>query len=159
MNAYLLVKWLHVLSSTVLFGTGIGSAFYMLVTSLTRDARAVAVVVRFVVLADWLFTTPAVIVQPLTGVWLLHLLGLDPAQAWSLAWVRWSVLLYGVAGAAWLPVVWMQIRMRELAREAAARGAALPPAYFAMLRWWVALGVVAFVSLVVVFLLMVSKPA
>jgi uncharacterized membrane protein len=158
-SPYSWLKWLHILSSTVLFGTGIGSAFYMLVTSLARDARAVAHVVRWVVIADWLFTTPTVILQPLTGLLLLGELGLSPSDWWSLAWIRWSVILYGVAGAAWLPVVWMQIRMRDMAREAAAAGAALPPRYFRMLAWWVALGFVAFGALVMVFLLMVAKPS
>ena len=155
MNEYLVVKWIHVLSSTVLFGTGIGSAYYMLLASLRRDPVVTHAVVRNVVLADWLFTTPTVILQPLTGFWLVHLAGFP----WSSGWIVGSLALYVVAGACWLPVVWMQIRMREMARLAVEQGAALPARYFAYLRVWVALGVVAFVSLVVVFYLMVAKPA
>ena len=154
MNEYLVAKWIHVLSSTILFGTGIGSAYYMLVASLGRDPREVHAVVRHVVRADWLFTTPAVIVQPLTGLWLVHLAGFP----WTSRWLWISITLYFVAGACWLPVVWMQIRMREMAREAVEQGAALPDRYFAYLRGWIALGVVAFLALVVVFYLMVAKP-
>jgi uncharacterized membrane protein len=151
---YLIVKWAHVLSSTLLFGTGLGSAFYMFFVSLTRDARAIAVVVRHVVIADWVFTTPTVIIQPLTGFYLIHIAGFPLASRWIL----WSIALYLLAGAAWLPVVWMQIRMREMAQQAASAGEALPQQYWSYLKLWVALGVVAFLSLVVVFYLMVAKP-
>lgn len=151
---YLIVKTVHILSSTVLFGTGIGSAYYMLFTSLTRDAHAVASVVRLVVIADWVFTTTTIVIQPLTGLYLIHLMGYPLASSWIL----WSILLYFVAGAAWLPVVWMQIKMRDMARVAAASNSPLPPKYWTYLKLWTALGVVAFGALVVVFYLMVAKP-
>ena len=133
--SYLAVKWLHILSSTLLFGTGLGSAFYMFFTSLSRDVRATAVVVRYV-------------------VYLVHLAGFPLSSAW----IMWSIGLYLLAGAAWLPVVWMQIKMRDMALEAARTGTALPAKYWRYLRVWVALGIVAFLSLVVVFYLMVAKP-
>jgi len=151
---YLTVKWLHVLSSTVLFGTGIGSAFYLLCASLRGDPRSVWLVAKYVVIADWIFTTPSVIFQPLSGIYLMNAAGF-PLSA---RWVAWSIVLYVMAGACWLPVVLMQIRMREMARLAAASGAALPPRYWSFLRIWIALGVVAFASLVAVFYLMVVKP-
>jgi uncharacterized membrane protein len=151
---YFVVKWLHILSSTLLFGTGLGSAFYMFFASRTRDPRAIAVVVRYVVIADWVFTTPTIILQPLTGFYLLHLMGL-PLDT---PWILWSVILYLLAGAAWLPVVWMQIRMRDLAQDAVKLHAELPPRYWRYLRVWVALGIVAFTALVAVFYLMVTKP-
>ncbi|RSZ58360.1 DUF2269 domain-containing protein [Massilia atriviolacea] len=152
---YLIVKWLHILSSTFLFGTGIGSAFYMLFTSLSRDVRAIAVVSRHVVLADWIFTTTTIIVQPLTGLYMIHLAGF----AWTSAWIVWSIGLYFFAGACWLPVVWMQLRMRDMAQVAARDSTELPPLYWRYLRWWVALGIPAFFALVIVFWLMVAKPA
>jgi uncharacterized membrane protein len=152
---YLVVKWLHILSSTVLFGTGLGSAFYMYFTSRTGNTPAIAVVIRYVVIADWIFTTPAIILQPLTGFYLMHLAGFPLATPWIL----WSVVLYLLAGAAWLPVVWMQIRMRDMAAAAATAGRSLPSLYWRLLRIWVSLGVVAFGALVVVFYLMVAKPA
>ena len=151
---YLVVKWLHILSSTVLFGTGLGSAFYMFFASRTRDARVIATVVKHVVLADWVFTTPAIILQPVTGFYLVHLAG----YTLSSPWILWSIALYLVAGAAWLPVVWMQMRMRDLATLAANTDAPLPPGYWRFLAVWVTLGVVAFLSLVTVFFLMVAKP-
>ena len=151
---YLVVKWLHILSSTVLFGTGLGSAYYMFFASRSRDPHLMAKVVRLVVIADWAFTTPTIILQPLTGFYLVNLAGFPVTSGWIL----WSVLLYLLAGAAWLPVVWMQIRMRGLAEAAAQSGTELPAQYWTFLRAWVALGVVAFGALVVVFFLMVSKP-
>jgi uncharacterized membrane protein len=152
---YVLVKTLHVIASTILFGTGIGSAFYMLLASLQRDAAIAHFVVRRVVLADWLFTTPAVIVQPLTGLYLVHLAGFPLSSTWL--WL--SIVLYLVAGGCWLPVLWIQVRMRDLAAEAAARASPLPEAYRRYFRIWFALGIPAFLALVVVFYLMVAKPA
>jgi uncharacterized membrane protein len=151
---YVIVKWLHVLSSTVLFGTGIGSAYYMLRASLTREPRTVLHVVSHVVFADWIFTTTTIILQPLTGFYLVWRTGIDL----SASWLVWSIVLYFVAGACWLPVVWMQIRMRAMAREAVAKETGLPSRYFRWLRIWVALGVPAFVALVGVFYLKVAKP-
>jgi uncharacterized membrane protein len=152
---YLVVKWLHILSSTLLFGTGLGSAFYMFFASLTRDARVVATVVRYVVIADYAFTTPTIILQPVTGLYLIHLAGFPLSSTWIVA----SIALYFLAGACWLPVVWMQIKMRDMAAMADASGSELPPRYWTFLKGWVALGIVAFLALVAVFYLMVAKPA
>ena len=152
---YLIVKWLHILSSTLLFGTGIGSAFYMLFTSLSGDVRAIAVVSRYVVRADWIFTSSTIVIQPLSGFYLIHLAGFP----WTSTWIVWSIGLYFFAGACWLPVVWMQLRMRDMAQAAARDACALPPLYWRYLRYWVLLGIPAFVALMVVFWLMVSKPA
>ena len=154
MNEYLVVKWLHVLSSTILFGTGIGSAFYMFFASRDADPRNTLFVVRWVVIADWVFTTPAIIVQPVTGLWLAHLAGFPLTSPW----IAWSIVLYLVAGACWLPVVWIQYQMRDLARAAVQDNAALPGRFHALFRAWVALGIPAFLALVVVFYLMVAKP-
>ena len=151
---YLVVKWLHILSSTVLFGTGLGSAYYMYFACRTRDPLIAATVIRRVVIADWTFTTPTVVLQPLTGYWLMYLAGFP----FSTPWIWWSLVLYVFAGAAWLPVVWMQIRMRDLAFAAAQSRTELPPAFWRMLRAWVALGIFAFAAIVVIFYLMVTKP-
>jgi len=152
---YLVVKWLHVLSSTVLFGTGLGSAYYMFFASRTRDPKIITHVARHVVLADWLFTTTTIILQPLTGLLLVQLAGYSLTSAW----IVWSIVLYFVAGACWLPVVAIQMRMRRLAESAAERGEPLPAEYDRYLRIWTALGIPAFISLVIVFYLMVAKPA
>jgi uncharacterized membrane protein len=154
MNEYLVVKWIHILSSTLLFGTGIGSAFYMFFASLNREPRTVYFVVRYVVIADWVFTTTAVILQPVTGLWLAHLAGFPLTSHW----LAWSIALYFVAGACWLPVVWMQGRMRDMARASMDAGHPLPPRYFRFFRTWVLLGIPAFLALVAVFYLMVAKP-
>lgn len=151
---YLLVKWVHILSSTVLFGTGVGSAFYLLVASLRGTPAATAFVARFVVIADWMFTAPAALLQPATGLYLIKLAGIP----WSSRWVSWSIGLYLVALACWLPVVPLQIRLRDLATQAAAQQAALPTAYRRIFKWWVALGTVALLAFVAIFYLMVAKP-
>jgi uncharacterized membrane protein len=151
---FLLVKTLHILSSTVLFGTGLGTAFFQWMAYRRGEVAAIAVTARHVVLADWLFTTPAIIVQPLTGFWLLHLMGLS----WGASWIRLSLGLYALAGACWLPVVWIQYRLRALAEAADAAGAPLPPSYHRLMRLWFALGWPAFAGLVAVFWLMVAKP-
>jgi uncharacterized membrane protein len=153
--AYLIIKWIHIVSSTLLFGTGLGSAFYMFFTSLTRDTRVIATVAKYVVIADWLFTAPTVLLQPASGLYMVYKAGFQLTSAWLL----WSIALFLLAGAAWLPVVWMQIRMRDMAQDAVRRDQPLPARYWQFLRWWVALGIIAFVALVVVFFLMVVKPA
>jgi uncharacterized membrane protein len=154
MSAYLVAKWIHILSSTLLFGTGIGSAFYMLFAGLNREPRIVWFVTRYVVIADWAFTTTAVIVQPLSGLYMMHLAKIPLTSRW----IAWSFVLYFVAGACWLPVVWMQLRMREMARTAMEAGEPMPPEYARYLRVWVLLGIPAFFALAVVFYLMVAKP-
>ena len=152
---YALTKWLHVLSSTVLFGTGIGSAYYFLVATLSRDARNVATVAGYVVTADWLFTATTAVIQPLTGYWMMRVAGIGM----EVAWLRWSVWLYVLAIACWLPVVWLQIHLRDLARCAAANREALSAEYWRCFRAWFGLGVAAFVAFVAIFYMMTVKPA
>jgi uncharacterized membrane protein len=152
---YVAVKWLHVIFSTLLFGTGLGTAFFMLTTNLGGDVRSIATVSRRVVWADWLFTTPTAILQPLTGAWLVHLAGFP----WTVPWILWSVVLYVVAGACWVPVVWLQMRMAVMAEQAAARGEALPPRFWRYHRIWFALGWPAFAAFLAIFWLMVAKPS
>jgi uncharacterized membrane protein len=151
---YIVVKWLHIVSSTILFGTGIGSAFYMLFISLTKDVRAIAVVSRYVVRADWIFTSPTVLIQPLTGFYLVYLAGYQLTSRW----IFWSIILYLLAGACWLPVVWIQIKMRNMAEAAARNDLTLPRQYWHYLSVWTLLGIPAFLALIIVFYLMVSKP-
>jgi uncharacterized membrane protein len=154
MMDYMTAKWLHVLSSAVLFGTGIGTAFHMFFATLDREPRVVYVVAKHVVIADWLFTTPSLLVQPITGFYMIYLAGFSLTSRW----IAWSIALYLLAGACWLPVVWMQIRMREMARCAAENSNDLPPLYWRYFRVWILLGIPAFLGLVVVFYLMVAKP-
>ena len=152
---YVTVKFIHVLSSTLLFGTGLGSAFYMFFTNRSGDVRAIAVVSRRVVWADWLFTTPTAIIQPLSGMYLVHLAGLPL----SLSWIAWSIGLFVLAAACWLPVVWIQTRMAALAEAASVGSNNLDPLFWRYHRIWTALGVPAFVAFIVIFYLMVAKPA
>lgn len=151
---YLCVKWLHILSSTILFGTGIGTAFFMLMANASKDIRAIAFATRTVVIADGVFTTPAVIIQPLTGLWLMHLTGVTMEAGWLAA----ALALYMFAGLCWLPVVWMQIRMKRLATNALANDTSLPSAYWHLNTWWITLGSMAFPVVVAIFWLMVFRP-
>lgn len=155
MSLYLILKWVHIVSSVLLVGTGLGSAFYMFFTNRSGNVQAQAVVTRLVVRADWWFTTPAGFVQPATGMAMAYMAGLPLTTPWLAV----SLLLYAIAGACWLPVVWLQLRMRDMAAEAAHSGGALPPLYWRYARRWEALGYPAFVAMVVVFYLMVHKPA
>jgi len=148
------IKWAHIISSTVLFGTGLGTAFHGLASNLRGDLNAIVVANRNVVLADWLFTSPAVVVQPVTGV----LLALEEGFPLDAPWLLASVGLYLLVGACWLPVVWLQIRMARVAEACLARGEALPPAYQTYFRWWFALGWPAFIAMLAIFWLMVAKP-
>jgi uncharacterized membrane protein len=154
MSLYLTLKWLHILSSVVLVGTGLGSAYYMFFANRSRDLAAQAVVTRLVVQADWWFTTPTVLLQPATGLAMVYLAGFPLSTPWIAA----SLALYAIAGLCWLPVVWLQIRMRALAQQAAEAGTPLAPLYWRYARWWEALGYPAFAAMVVVFYLMVAKP-
>jgi len=154
-DPYQALKWVHILSSTVLFGTGMGTAFHMWMAHLRGDPRTIATVAANVVLADWLFTLPAGIAQPVTGVAMMFMVGFSP-------WETWLVVTYGLyllALGCWLPVVVLQMRARDLAAAAAACGGPLPPAYHRIMRRWFVLGWPAFIALVVVFWLMVTKPA
>lgn len=155
MNTYLLLKTAHIISSVLLVGTGFGSAFYLFFANRSGDVRVQAAVARLVVRADKWFTTPAVIAQPLTGIGLAHMAG------WSLAtpWLAWSIALYLLAGACWLPVLWLQLRMARLAEHAATHGAALPAQYWRLAAWWEGLGYPAFAAMLAEYWLMVNKPA
>jgi uncharacterized membrane protein len=154
MNSIIVVKWLHVLSSTLLFGTGIGTAFYLFFISRTRDPHAAAVVAQYVVIADWLFTATTIVFQPLSGFWLAHRMGYPLGSRW----IVWSTGLFILAAACWLPVIWLQVRLRDIARQAAADGTELPRVYWSTLGWWTALGVPALFCFLAVFYLMVARP-
>ena len=151
--SYTTLKIVHLLSLVLLFGTGLGSAFYKWMADRSGNLAHIAVTNRHVVLADWLFTTPTVIFQPLSGLWMLHLLELPL----STPWVAASLGLYALAGVCWLPVVWLQIRMRDLASAALHAGTPLPPAYGRLARAWFWLGIPAFTAMVLVVALMVFK--
>lgn len=150
---YLMVKYLHILSMVLLFGTGLGSAFYKWMADRSGNLTHIVITNRHVVLADWLFTTPTIIIQPISGLWLAHLLGVP----WNTAWIVISLVLYLLAGACWLPVVWLQIRMHRLATIALAENIPLPAQYWRYARIWFWLGVPAFSAMLLILLLMIFK--
>jgi uncharacterized membrane protein len=152
---FLWAKWAHILSATVLFGTGLGTAFHMYATHLRGDVAAIVVVTRNTVLADWLFTATSGVVQILTGVWMVYLAGYNPFERWLVA----AYVLYAIAGVCWLMVVRLQYRMREFAIAAHERGEELPEGYHRAMKLWFILGWPAFIELIGVFVLMVLKPS
>lgn len=154
MEPYEIARWLHILSATILFGTGIGTAFQMVWAMRGDDPATIARVAGGVVVADWCFTTPAGIAQPLTGLWLVHLTGHDPFAPWLVT----TYALYLLALACWLPVVGLQIRIRDRAAAAAAAGRPLPDTARRAYRLWFALGWPAFAALLAVFWLMSTRP-
>ncbi|MDP3660977.1 DUF2269 domain-containing protein [Phenylobacterium sp.] len=155
MDPYLLLKAVHVIGATVILGTGAGIAFFMLMAHRTGDPALIAHTAGVVVLADALFTTTAVIAQPITGA----LLARQGGFALFEGWIGLSLILYVVTGVCWLPVVWIQLRLRELARAAVAAGAPLPAAYHRLFRLWLLLGFPAFAAVLGIVWLMVAKPA
>ena len=154
MDAYALLKVVHVIGASVLFGTGAGIAFFMLMAHRTRDAALIAHTAGIVVIADTIFTASAVILQPITGAALAHMAGFSIFEGWIGA----SLILYLVTGAFWLPVVWFQLRMRDLARQAVQTGQPLPEAYFRLFRIWFAFGFPAFAAVLTIIWLMITKP-
>lgn len=154
MDIYFTVKTLHIISATVLFGTGMGTAFFMYMSRFSDDMAAKFYAARTTVLADYIFTTPAVIIQPLSGAWLVW----QGSYGVVDAWLVWTYGLYALAGASWLPVVWLQIRMKRMLAAAMISGDDLPPEYDRYFRIWFWLGWPAFGGLVAVFFLMVAKP-
>lgn len=150
----LILRLVHVLSAAVLSGTGAGIAFFMLRAHLSRDPATVAAVAPIVVLADWVFTATAVVVQPLSGLALAHVVGWSLTEPWLLA----SYALYVLVGACWLPVVAIQMRLRDLARRAVAEGSPLPVDYHRLFRWWFWLGWPAFAGVVGIYVLMLWRP-
>lgn len=151
---YLILKYLHVIGATVLLGTGAGIAFFMLVAHRTGNAATIAATARIVVIADFLFTASAVVIQPLTGWLLAREVGYPLTEGWILL----SLLLYVVTGLFWLPVVWIQMRMRDLASAAARDGQPLPPRYHRLFWTWFAFGFPAFGAVLAIFWLMIARP-
>lgn len=153
-DPYLAVKTLHIISSTILFGFGAGTAWYFWSAHRTADPSIIARVGRMVVRADWIFTGSSGLIQPLSGIALVHLAGWPLTESWLIA----AYVLYAIAFGCWAPVVWLQIKAQRLAQTAAETGTPLGGDYQRTMRWWFALGWPAFLGLAAVFWLMVAKP-
>jgi uncharacterized membrane protein len=154
LTLYLVLKFLHLTGAAILLGTGIGIAFFLFMADRAGDPRSLAATLRIVVIADYVFTATAALAQPVTGLLLADVGGYPLGQTWLEA----SIGLYLVVGVCWLPVVVLQIRMRDLAVAAAAAKQPLPPAYHRLRRAWFWLGWPAFLALLAVFWLMLAKP-
>ena len=154
MTLYFLVKYLHVLGAIVILGTGSGIAFFMLMAHRSGDASFIARTASTVVFADMLFTLTAVLLQPVSGGVLMLL----SSTALAERWLMMSLALYVVAGLFWIPVIFMQIEMRDLARAALAQAEPLPPRYFRLIRRWMVFGLPGFGSVMIILWLMIAKP-
>jgi uncharacterized membrane protein len=148
------LRWLHVIGAAVLLGTGAGIAFFMVMAHRTGKPALIAHTASIVVIADFVFTASAVVLQPVTGFALAKLMGVDPLKGW----LAWSVMLYVITGLCWVPVVWIQMRMRDLARQAERDGTALPAEYHRLYARWFILGIPAFLAVLGIVWLMVVKP-
>lgn len=155
MNTYLLVKTVHVITATILFGTGLGIAFFMFRSRFTDSLQEKFFAIRTTVLADCLFTAPAAVLQPATGVWLIW----EGGFRWDDGWLTATYALYVIAAACWLPVVAIQIRLKRIVAGCLSLGKPLPDEYHRLFRVWFLLGWPAFIGLVAVFFLMVAKPS
>ncbi len=154
MDWYFFVKTIHIITSTILFGTGIGIAFFMLWANKTGDLAAKVYAAKTTVLADFIFTTPSVIIQPISGIILIKIMGYDFDELWLVL----TYIGYTISTICWMPVIWIQIRLRNLALRASADNEELPPEYYKLFRYWFLLGWPAFISLTAIFILMVTKP-
>ncbi|NIZ61802.1 DUF2269 domain-containing protein [Sedimentitalea sp. CY04] len=154
MDLDLFLRLLHVIGACVLLGTGAGIAFFMLMAHRSKDPHVIAHTANVVVLADLLFTASAVVVQPITGALLAWRLGWDMTEGWLLL----SLGLYGLTGALWLPVVWIQVRLRDLAQQAVKAGELLPKVYFRLFAIWFACGIPAFIAVLCILWLMLARP-
>jgi len=154
MDPETILRWFHVLGACVLLGTGAGIAFFMMMAHRSGDAALVAGTARIVVLADFVFTATAVVAQPLTGFLLAYQTGWDLTDGWLFT----SLALYLVTGACWLPVVQIQIILRDLAGEAVRTGTALPAEYHRLYRRWFVLGIPAFTAVLAILWLMIARP-
>ena len=154
MTLYFALKFLHLVGAAVLLGTGAGIAFFLVLAHRGGDPATIAAVARIVVIADFAFTATAVVAQPLTGA----ALALSSGYSLGEGWIMLSLLLYVVAGAFWLPVVWMQIRIRDIAAAAARSGEALPSPYYRLIRTWIGFGFPAFGAVLGIFWLMTVRP-
>lgn len=157
MTTYALLKWIHLLAAAVLVGTGAGIAFFTWVGYLRcrkrRDLAGLREILEITVIADWVFTAVAIVVQLASGLALMALLGVP----WATRWSAWVFALFFVAGACWIPVVVIQYRLRNLAR-AAATWEALGPEFARQYRYWFALGIPAFAAVIALYALMILKP-
>ncbi len=154
MNTYLIIKTLHIFGATILFGTGIGIAFFMFRSYFTNDMNEKFYAVRNTVLADYLFTFPAALIQPISGAWLVWKSGFDGTSLW----LTTTYVIYFVIGLCWLPVVWIQIQLKKMLQQSIQNKGELPDRYHKLFRIWFLLGWPAFIGLVVILFLMVVKP-
>ena len=153
LDSYLLLKLIHILSAVVITGTGIGIAFFMFMANRSNNAQAIYITAKSVILGDWIFTTPAVVVQLITGIMLMDKLNYSFTSTWFYSVIGLFVLI----GVCWLPVLRIQYRLRELAEVSKEKNIVVPE-FKKLMKIWTMLGIPAFLAIIIIFYLMVFKP-
>jgi len=153
MEYYLILKLIHILAAVVVTGTGAGIAFFMFMANRSNNPQAIYITAKHVILGDWIFTTPAVITQIITGVLLMNMQG----YSFSAPWFYWVIGLFSFIGVCWLPVLRIQYKLRELAKISV-DSKQVTPEFKSLMKTWTLLGIPAFIAILGVFWLMVFKP-
>jgi len=153
MEYYLILKLIHILAAVVVTGTGAGIAFFMFMANRSNNPQAIYITAKHVILGDWIFTTPAVITQIITGVLLMNMQG----YSFSAPWFYWVIGLFSFIGVCWLPVLRIQYKLRELAKISV-DSKQVTPEFKSLMKIWTLLGIPAFIAILGVFWLMVFKP-
>ena len=155
MELYSAIKLVHVLSAALLIGVGAGTAFFLWYTHRSGEIGAIRIATRAALLVEWWIIVPTVVLQPLTGFWMLDVDGQALQQPWTVA----ALLLFSVAGVVWVPAVALKIRMHNFARAAAERRLPLPPEFHRWMHWWLALWWTIFLLTLAILALMVFRPS
>jgi uncharacterized membrane protein len=153
LDSYSYLKLLHILSATILAGTGVGTAFFMFMANRSENIQAIAITTKHVVLADWIFTTPAIVIQLVTGVWLMKILN----YSFSSPWFILAFGLFIFIGVCWIPVVFIQYQIRTIAITQIKEGK-IEQRFRKLMRRWTILGIHAFIAIIIIFWIMVVKP-
>ena len=154
METFSLLELLHILGAMVLFGSGLGIAFFMVAASRSGNVALIAGTARIVVIADIALMATAFVLQPITGLGMAHIAHIHLWQSW----IAISLGLYAVIGLLWLPGFWLRLQMREMAATALAAGTPLPERYRQFMRLWYWCGAPGFVAIITILYFMVTQP-
>ena len=149
------IKFVHLLAAGAMFGTWLAVAVFMQLAHRSRNTAVVALTSRFAVSVELIVMIAAIALQPISGFALASAIGVAPFDEF---WIVLSLVLYGVVVAIWFVVLRIEIRIRNLTRQAALDGVPLPDAYRRLFRFYSVLVWPALGGMVVLFLLMVWQP-
>lgn len=153
LDNYLLIKLIHIIAAVVVAGTGAGIAFFMFMAVRSKNTQAIKITARHVVVADWIFTAPAVVIQLVSGLYLMNILNYSFTSIWFMVVIG----LFTLIGLCWLPVIVIQYKLRDLATNESFN-AYSSNRFRQLFKYWILLGIPAFTAIIMVFWLMVYKP-